>query len=192
MNVKVIWIRSPHTFAFYVWKLFQKFGFATPPLNSKIDMAIWSWIEFVSILPKLIFEVYIPLIVGKALIADRFLIDSVVTISHYFLGDIKKINEVPLTLLLRLIPKTTLFIYLKAEPSEIIKRRMTRGAPHDSNLTRIQTQKTRLDGKWIQIQQTAYSSLVSKLGGIILDITEKNPQEVFNIVKTFIYLRAFS
>lgn len=189
IQVKVIWIRSPHTFAFYLWKLFKKFGFLTPPLNSKIDLAIWSWIEVVSILPKLVFEVYIPLLMGKALVADRFLLDSVVTISHYFLGDIKKINEGPLPLLLLLIPRTTLFIYLTANPSEIIKRRFARGAPHDSNLIRIQTQKTRLDGDWIQIQQTAYSSLISKLGGIIIDTTEKNPQQVFNIIKTLIYAR---
>jgi len=101
VKVKMVWIRSPHTFAFYLWRLFQKFGFSMPPLDSNFDRHVWLWIEFFSIIPKILLDVKVPVWLGKKLVAERLVVDSVVTASFYVLKDLQFIASSQSNLLLR-------------------------------------------------------------------------------------------
>jgi hypothetical protein len=94
-KVKVVWVKSFHTLAYVLSRLYQKLSPRSVELNmyghiirikplcqGKLRRPIWAWIEFISIAPKIFIEVYLPSLVGKTIVAERYLIDSVVSIAY--------------------------------------------------------------------------------------------------------------
>ncbi|GAH62507.1 unnamed protein product, partial [marine sediment metagenome] len=172
IKVKKIWIRSPHTLAFFLSMFFLKIGFYrvssnpieisekilaenTNPQNSapwnthnnpwrdtfsdkegniivreKIPAVntnpwfkrLWCAIEVASVLPLILFRVYIPLLLGYTLVAERYVIDSIVTIA-YFINDFGFLTSLGARLLLQFIPKDAVFIHLDSDYKTLMKRR---------------------------------------------------------------------
>jgi len=134
-RVLYVWIKSLHLLAYYISRIFDIFdrtetivnpnGMRIKRFNTKnlrYIRSAWPLIEFISVLPWVILKVYLPIFFGYTVVADRYLIDTIVTVStrtgipdlsRTFLGK----------LMLRLMPKGTIIILLNADLDTILKRR---------------------------------------------------------------------
>lgn len=79
-------------------------------------------LELISVIPVILFRVYIPLHLGYTLVAERYVVDTVVTIA-YFTDDLSFLQSRTARLLLRFIPRNTIFIHLDSNYSTLMKRR---------------------------------------------------------------------
>jgi thymidylate kinase len=93
-----------------------------PVINGPISRFLWSSIEVISLLPVVLLQVYLPLWLGYIVVAERYLVDSIASIA-YFLNDERFTNSLYAKLLLKLIPKDTIFFFLDANYETIVKRR---------------------------------------------------------------------
>jgi len=82
----------------------------------------WAVIELVSVVPVILFRVYMPLFLGYTVIAERYVVDTIVTIAYYT-NDLGFLQSRTARLLLRFVPKNTVFIHLDSDYSTLIKRR---------------------------------------------------------------------
>jgi hypothetical protein len=130
-KTKKAWIRGRHTIAFFLSQILIKVGF--PHLLSQpntiggkiVDTRciagkwIWALIEFVSVLPLIIRRIYIPLLMGYVVVAERYVVDTVVY-NEFFIGQSFK----PFAkILLRMIPKHSQIVHLDASKVDVISRR---------------------------------------------------------------------
>ncbi|WFO75980.1 hypothetical protein J4526_03800 [Desulfurococcaceae archaeon MEX13E-LK6-19] len=188
-KVDYVWLRSPHTFAFILYNFYRKIGYARPILKTKVSKYLWIYIEFVSILPKLIMILIKQLCTKRIIIAERYLLDSIVTILVYFVRDISFMNSLPIRFLLLVSFKSvtkgkTVFICLDADEKTIIERRTKRLSDTDIHLlVPIIREKIR---PYIVVQRIMYRKLVKYLGGFIVDNTEKTPIDTLHEVLTIL------
>ncbi len=93
LSVRILWIKSLHTLAYIVYRLFTKLHGFEYIVNPKGMIAehfctswmkrlggLWGLIEFASILPWLAI-VYVYKLLGYTIICDRFLVDFLATVS---------------------------------------------------------------------------------------------------------------
>jgi thymidylate kinase len=99
-----------------------------PILISKASRQIWALIEVISILPVILFQVYIPLLSGYTIVAERYVVDSIVSIA-YFINDERFIKWRLARLLLTFIPKGTVFFFIDADYDTILGRRGKEAGP---------------------------------------------------------------
>lgn len=193
VKVKFVWVRNPHAIAFIVWKIFSKFGFKRPPFKRTLDKKIWIVLEFTSILFKVIIDTYLPLVLGYKLIGERHIVDSIVSIAHYFLGDPSFINSKTARILLSLIPRNSLIIYLDADEKEVTKRRIRRKSTWDYLLLHCSQKRFFLVLRGIKMQRILYRSLIRIINDSIvfankgiraysINTTSKDVGETFNCV----------
>jgi len=135
VRVKIVWIKSQHSIAFIISRVFSKFAPHSVSLdpngsiiriyavsNGSISRLVWSIIEFIGIIPWIILRIYIPLLMGKIVIAERYVVDSIVTIA-YSINDPRFVRSFIAKLMLRFIPKDTLLVHLDSIYEEISRRR---------------------------------------------------------------------
>jgi len=172
-KVRKVWIRSPHTLAYLLSCLLVKIGFYRTTVNPfgmqvKVPAVhtnrwfrfLWSMIELVSVLPLILFRVYIPLFLGYTLIAERYVVDTAVTIA-YFINDVGFLQSRIVKLLLLFIPKNTIFIHLDSDYSTIMKRRNHIVEPYD----------------FIKFQRVAYKMIESSVAAIFIDTSNINVEQ---------------
>lgn len=142
-KVRIVWIKSFHTLAYLLSRLYQKLSPRSVELNAyghiirikplchgKLRRSLWAWIEFFSIIPKNFIEVYIPSLIGETIITERYLIDSIVSIA-YAIDDYKFDSSFVAKLLLRLIPNDSILIHLDSDYETVKKRRLNLTDPED-------------------------------------------------------------
>ena len=134
-NSIYVWIKAQHTLAFLISRVLTAFGWNRTFRNPKgiavsdfrvhegtFARKVWPVIEFLSVLPLIIFKVELPILFGYKIVFDRYLIDTIVSISlstqnmsfaDSFIG----------RLLLKMIPKEFVVIILDADLSTVLKRR---------------------------------------------------------------------
>jgi|Deesub1362A_J573_1020465.scaffolds.fasta_scaffold00355_25 thymidylate kinase len=194
-KVKRVWIRSPHTFAYFIWRFFNMFGYAVPSINSAADRLIWSIIEIVSLIPKILTNVYLPRFLGFTLIGERYLIDSIATISCYFLRDPGFIHSWMSNFLLKFVPADTIVILLDADVVIIGKRRLSRNSQNDKpveiypELWLCQNKSVsetlgRDASKYItpSQQREVYLNLAKKVGAYIIDTSDISIEEIHRMI----------
>lgn len=129
-----IWMRSPHTGAYILWKFFDKIGFYRIMWNV-FDIGIkipavdrdpklktfWCVLEFFSVLPHILRANYL-MSRGYVLVAERYILDTIVTVA-FFVNDINFLKTKLARILMRLIPKGTVLIFIDASFEAILKRR---------------------------------------------------------------------
>lgn len=93
-----------------------------PILKGSISRFVWSVIEILSIIPVVILQVYLPLLLNRVVVAERFVVDSVASIA-YFLNDEDFAGSWRAKFLLRLVPRDTVFVFVDANYEEILARR---------------------------------------------------------------------
>lgn len=190
-KVKRVWIRSPHTLAYFIWRFFNIFGYDVPPINGSLNRLIWSVIEIVSIMPRILIDVYLPKALGFTLIGERYVVDSIATMSCYFLKDPKFIHSRASNFLLRFMPPCTIPILLDSNIVSIMERRLTRNSLHDEPV-RLNPQiwldpnKYSKNNPYEYIaphqQREMYLELARKVRAHIIETSDLSVDEVHRIV----------
>jgi len=140
-EVRKAWIRANHAMACVLSKLLVRLGYyrvepgpirrinQNDPWGRAFNVStlpslgrLWPWIEFLSLVPLIVRRAYVPLLLDRAVIAERYVVDSVVTIS-YILSDDSFLRSRLCRILLRMIPEGALLIYLRADYECILTRR---------------------------------------------------------------------
>jgi thymidylate kinase len=101
-----------------------------PILRGFVSRWIWATIEVVSIVPVVILQVYLPLLLGRVVVAERFVVDSIASIA-YFLNDERFVNSWHARFLLRLVPNGTVFVFVDADYETILSRRGEVAGPRE-------------------------------------------------------------
>jgi thymidylate kinase len=187
VKVRLVWIKSQHSLAFIITRIFKKItpnnvsttpdGFITQIhgiSDNSVSGSFWPLIEFVSILPWILLRVYLPLLAGKIVIADRYVIDSVVMIA-YMINEQKFMESHIARLMLRFIPKDSLLFHLDADYEEISKRRGSRVDPKH----------------FIDFQRNMYAKFSRILSTITMDTSILSVMNTAEQIKRNINLQCF-
>ena len=173
-----VWIRGNHSLAFLLAKFFVSLGYYrtvtvpsgvtyklfNPSLLPKLRHAL-GFIEFLSILPLIILKFWLPKILGYTIIAERYVVDTVVYLSYVLGYDIlqSKLAKV----LLCFIPKDSVLIHFDAETEVLLKR-----------LKRIRYDVATQD--YIMFQQRSYDTLSKALNAKTIDTSVYDKNETFD------------
>ncbi|MEM2147120.1 MAG: hypothetical protein QXJ94_00750 [Candidatus Bathyarchaeia archaeon] len=126
-----------------------------PILRNNLSRWIWITIEVISVLPVIIFQVYLPLLFDRVVVAERFVVDTIASVA-YFLGDENFINSRSARFLLRLAPRNTLFIFIDADYKTILERRKFAAGNRE----------------YTEFHRSIYKNLTNKIGAIYIDTTK--------------------
>ena len=134
-RTKYVWIKSLHTLAYLISLLFKNLGRFRQVRNPKelivsrfelpsdtTSNKIWTYIEILSVLPWVILKVHLPILFGFTIVSDRYLIDTVVSISMR-VRDLHFVNSFPARLLLTMIPQKACIIHLDVELCAVLMRK---------------------------------------------------------------------
>ncbi len=130
-KVSRAWIRGRHSLAFFISRLLLKLGFkgyfVAPyaPGGKILDSRtlkgkrIWSLIEFVSVVPLIIRRMYVPLLLGYKVVAERYVVDTVIYNSYYLGSSFDFYARI----LMHMIPKGSLIVHMDASLNDVMSRR---------------------------------------------------------------------
>jgi len=152
-------VKHHHTFSYLLLRMFNGsqghdplryygFGVEFKGLNTP-----WKILEIISLAPAIIYRVFLPSLLGYTIVADRYVIDSLVALA-YFLRDQDLITNRFGRLLLKLLPRDGLIIHLDASTKKILERK------RDEPLT----------PQFLDWQLEAYRNLASRMDSSILTI----------------------
>lgn len=179
-RVRLVWIRAHHSLASILSKVLVILGyyhivFLQGRNHKSFDVkllprlkAFWGFIEFVSVLPWILIKVKLQLFLGYIVIADRYLVDTIVNVA-YFLDDPNFLRGDIARILLNMISKDAFLIHLDAK-TEIV-------------FARIEKRKSEeIDVKFIKFQQRAYLLLAAYLGALSIDTSHREAADTFKII----------
>ena len=92
-----------------------------PSLNRRIHLS-WKILELMSIMPAIFFRVIVPMTLGYIIICDRYLLDSLVTLS-YFLKDPSLVSGRLARVLVALIPRGSLLFWMDGNVDVLLSRK---------------------------------------------------------------------
>lgn len=202
-QVRKCWVRSPHTVAFLLWKLFVKIGFCrtvSNPLGALFKIPavdrnrglrlFWALVEFFSVLP-LIIRIRLLLLRGHKLIAERYILDTVTTIA-YFINDVNFLKSRISRLFFYFIPKNTVFIFLDSDFETIFRRRAGLFNVKNSNPQRRAyglIPKSAVEPReFIDFQRTAYKALAKHFNALEIDTSASSIQKTSNAILVYLGL----
>ncbi len=175
-KVKRAWIRSPHTLAYLVSVFFVKIGFyrtvSNPYGESKKYPAVhinwpircfWSLLEFVSVIPVIITRLYLPLLFGYSVIADRFMADTIITIAYY-INSLRFLRSFTAKILLLLIPRNSVLIHLDSDYPTLLRRRGSEVEAPD----------------FIKFQRKGYKLIGNHLDATLIDTSKFSIEQTFS------------
>lgn len=203
-RVRKCWIRSPHTLAFLLWRLFVRIGFyrvVCNPFGVEIKLPavdrnkplriFWTLTEFFSVLP-LIIRIRVSMSRGYKFVAERYVLDTVTTIA-FFVNDITFLTSRISRLLLFFIPKDAVLIFLDSDFETIFRRRAHFFNADDNN------RKGRVYGlipksaveprEFIDFQRTAYRALAKSFNALKIDTSKCSIEETFDGILEHLQLR---
>jgi thymidylate kinase len=127
-KVKRVWIRAHHSFVFVILKFMFKADLDNDPFlkEAAVGPAIrqsrfWLTLELTGVLPWVILRFYLPRLLGYAVVCDRYLPDTLVSLAYMY-NDESLIYKFPSRILFKFIPKDVLLLHLTGEPSCIRNR----------------------------------------------------------------------
>ena len=123
-------IKQHHTFAFVLLKLLTRSTPQSQAVNyygfggdfGRRIKTPWKILEVSSLVPALFRKVFVPLSMGNVVVCDRYLLDTLVTLS-YFLKEPEMVSGNLAKLLIQLIPKNSLLVYFETDTDTILKRK---------------------------------------------------------------------
>lgn len=196
IKVQKCWIRSPHTLAFFLWRVFVKIGFwraAVNPLGDVVKLpavnrngplrVFWSTVELLSVLPK-IWQIYYLIWKGKTIVAERYVLDTVTTIA-YFLDDIDFLRSGFARILFSFLPRNTVFIFLDSDYGTIYERR----APNAKLLfDRYEKSDFHSTGslesrEFIRFQRAAYKNLAKVFDAVTIDTSTSSVEDTSSLIR---------
>ena len=174
---KLVRIRSGRTFASILYRLFKKLGSNLVELGgdgrviritiirNNVHQQIWCLIELLSMIPWLVRGVFIPLRIGKVVIAERYMIDAIATIA-YLVNDPLWSKSFLARLLLRFIPRNSVLICLDASYAVIAERKGSFVDPK----------------QYIEFQRKTYLAFAKTMGAYTIDTSTTSPVETHNLI----------
>lgn len=130
-KVKRVWIKNNHTIAYLVislLKFISKRSVVVLPskailtnilAQSRLGRKLWLWIDFIGVVIKLVFSVYIFKLLGYIIIADRYLPDTIVSVI-ITLNEPKAVKSLPIKfVILRIIKDRTNLVMLNRSYEQI-------------------------------------------------------------------------
>jgi thymidylate kinase len=171
IKVRKLWLRSLHTFAFLISKIAMHamhlqnvYEFRARYSHKKFFRGIWYAIEFCSILPLILFRLQLPLKKGYVIVAERYVIDWIVSLSYVSRND-NLLQSGFGSAALKFIPKNSLLIYIDATYDAICSR----GRNEDSM-------------EYIEYQRKLYQEIAHRLNANIIDTSDKTLEEVHKLI----------
>lgn len=131
-----------------------------PILRGGLSRFVWSVVELVSIVPVVVLQVYVPLLLGHVVVAERFVVDSIASIA-YFLNDEDFADRWQAWFLLRLVPRGTAFVYIDAGYDTVLSRRGEVAGPRE----------------YTEFHRRMYSRLVPKVQAFRVDTSRNSIEE---------------
>lgn len=204
VRVKKCWVRSPHTIAFFLWKVFVRIGFYRVVLNpfgvpiklpavdrNRKFRCLWSVIELFGVLP-IILRVYVSLLSGYKLVAERYVLDTITTVA-YFVNDICFLNSAISRILLRFIPRNTVFIFLDADYATIYQRRAPlfhakKCAQKGRNRYGLIPQSSVEPLDFIEFQRAAYKVLAKPFNALVINTSKTSIKETSDLILQYLGL----
>jgi len=169
-RVKKCWLRARHSLSYLVSQILLKLGYLEVVRQGTREVLdsrrlpgkrLWSFLEFISVLPWILTRMNLPLLLGYVVIADRYVVDTAVY-NRYYIGEEFRIYE---RMLLRMKPKNALLIHLDADKDNLMERR--RGDwPED----------------FIDYELGKYRTLASELQAISINTSHRDMEEVGRII----------
>jgi len=168
-------VKQHHTLSYLLLKLLSGgkyggqaisyYGFGDG-LKQKIKTP-WKILELLSLFPAILYRVLLPLLLGYTVICDRYVLDTLVSLS-YFLDGQKLISSIFANLLTSMIPKDSVLFYMNADTKVILQRK------RDEPLT----------PKLIEYYKWAYETLMKqlKLKTITIDTSIARVEDVQKMV----------
>src|SRR5438445_11397704 len=173
VKVRLAWIRSKHTLAYLVLSAMRRCSPGSVVMSpgggvmriKGVGGRSWALLEFLSLAPLVLLRVYLPLISGRVVIAERFLVDSIVAIA-YTLGDASFDTSREARLMLAMIPRNSVLIHLDSDYEEITRRRGGYSDPPD----------------FVRFQRVMYDKLSKRLRAAKIDTGRAPVEETFSLV----------
>jgi len=187
VDVKVVRIRSGRTIASIVYKILRTL---TPDLleyggdgrvirlyniRNSFQKQMWSLIEFLSMIPYLLFSVYLPLSQKKIVVAERYIIDAIATIA-FLIDDLLWPKSFLARCMLKFIPRNSVFIFLDASYKDISRRRGTRADQQE----------------YIEFQRTIYRAYARALRAFKIDTSVTSIKETAMYIRKYLALKAMN
>jgi len=174
VRTKRLWLRSLHTLAFVISKLAMRildlkdvYEFRSKYSRRRSFRSIWYIIEFISIIPLVLLKFRIPLSIGYTVVAERYIIDWMVSVSYASRNELF-IDSLIARLAFKLIPKQSLLIFIDASYDAI----RLRGRTEDSF-------------EFIQFQRTLYARIANKLNSLVINTSDKTLPEVHELISQY-------
>ena len=182
LKVKKIWIRSPHTAAYLLSKFLMRFGFfrvlSNPygkskrifalPKDSKLRF-LWYFVELFSVEPLIILKVKVPLLFGYSIVAERYVVDTIVNIAYYS-TDLTFLRSRIAKLFLTLFSKGAIFIHLDSDYFSILRRRSQKADA----------------AEFIEFQRNAYRIVNESIRAATLHTDERSVSGTFDRILTIL------
>jgi thymidylate kinase len=171
VKVRKLWLRSLHTFAFLISKIAMHvlglqsiYEFRARYSRAKPFRGIWYAIEFASILPLILFRFRLPLMKGYTIVAERYVIDWIVSLSYVSRNESLCDSRIAKAAL-KFIPKNSTLIYIDASYDAICSR-----GRNEESL------------EYIDFQRRFYEKIAQRLNSIVIDTSNKSIQEVQKLI----------
>jgi GTPase SAR1 family protein len=134
-RVRRVWLRGPHTLSFLLSRMLIGAGYTRRILNpfgrvktlpmigsNSIIKRLWAFTEFISVLPLIFLKVLLPLELGYLILADRYVLDVVVSTAFY-IDDPGFVRGTLASILLKLVPRDSVLIHLDTDYETLVARR---------------------------------------------------------------------
>ena len=172
-DVRIVWIKSFHTLAYVLSKIIEGLSPRSVVRNAQYNVIrinsmccnrfnrlLWSLIEFISIIPLVLLRVYIPLLMGKIVITERYIVDSIASIA-YALDNPEFDTGNLANIMLHFIPKEAILIHLDSDYETVKSRRLELTDPKD----------------FFQFQRKIYDKLSKRLNAFRIDTAWRSVEE---------------
>ncbi|MHA1832379.1 MAG: hypothetical protein ACTSV7_00170 [Candidatus Baldrarchaeia archaeon] len=200
-KVRKCWVRSPHTLAFLLWRVFIKIGFyrvicnpfgmevKLPGVNrSRLLRQFWAIIEFFSVLP-LVMRIRFSMWRGYKFIAERFILDTVTTVA-FFIGNIDFLKSRTSKLFFLLIPRDTVFIFLDSNYETIFRRRASLLGSNNNNREKRgygSVPKIAVEPReFIDFQRKAYKVLAKNFNAFEIDTSTSSIDDTLHSILEYL------
>jgi thymidylate kinase len=199
-KISKCWLRSPHTFAFLLWRLLVRIGFCRVMRNpmgieiklpavdrSKSLRSFWALAEFFSVLP-LIARIDFAVQRGRKFVAERYILDTVATVA-FFVNDLGFLESRTARLLFRFIPKDTIFIFLDSDFKTIFKRRehiYLDGYNQKGRVYGMVPRSAVEPEEFIDFQRRAYKILAEFFGAFVIDTSKSSIKKTSDTILNYL------
>lgn len=120
-------VKHHHTLSYLLLRLISSgqdigyYGFSNG-LKHRIRTP-WKILELISLLPAIFYRVFLPLLLGYVVICDRYVLDSLATLS-YFLKDSSLLDGWLAKIAISLIPRNSLLFWMDGDVEILLSRKV--------------------------------------------------------------------